>query len=218
MTSSLVVPLIIVGFSIFWVLTLTLLGVLSGWFELQKRYPDRDDEVLAGFRFQSGSLSKGLPVHMNGMLHLTACRSGLRVGMWRLFGPFSRDFLVPWQVLAVSRHRMLIWRRAEIRLGVEGKLEIAGHLADRIAAAAGGAWPERPIPVPERPSEALRAVFFDWLLVSSIYGLFFSAMRGVSTPSQGDFPLGARPFLAPFAVIGVLSVIAFLRRVSSGRR
>ncbi|HPA38142.1 MAG TPA: hypothetical protein PLV04_05315 [Phenylobacterium sp.] len=216
MTVSWVIPSIVVCCSILSVLILALLSALSGWFELQKLYPDRDDEVLARFRFRSGSLGKALPVHMNGMLHLTACRSGLRVGMWRLFGPFSRNFLVPWQDIAVSRSRRLIWRRAVISLGAESKLEISGHLADRIALAAGSDWPERPLPLRERPVEALRGVVVNWLLVSSLYGLLFSAMRRPSLPTAGG-SAALDPFLTSFALIGIVSVFAYFRRISSGR-
>jgi hypothetical protein len=36
-------------------------------------------------------------------LKLSPCSSGLRLGIVRLFGPFCRDFLVPWDEISVVR-------------------------------------------------------------------------------------------------------------------
>ena len=84
-------------------------------------------------------------VRMNNILTLTACRRGLRVGMWKLFAPFDRPFFVPWEQLGVERREAWLQKRAVLSFGnpAAGKLDIAGDLADRLAGAAQGRWPER---------------------------------------------------------------------------
>lgn len=132
-------PVFFVGM---WLLVTTILSAVSGWKGLESRFPDRDDEVLATFRMASG-LMRG--VGMNNVLTLTACRTGLRVAMWKLFAPFDRPFFVPWEQLVVERRDGWLQKRAVLAFGAPpvGRLDIAGHLADRLAAAAQGRWPER---------------------------------------------------------------------------
>jgi len=136
--------LIPLGFAVFfpalWLAVTALLGALSGWYGLMARYPDQEDPALAQFRWQSGFMGAG--VRMNGVLNLAACRGGLRVGMLRLLGPFCRDFYVPWRDLRVERRSRLFGQRAILRFGDAGRLEIPAGLADRLAQAAAGAWPE----------------------------------------------------------------------------
>jgi len=129
----------VVLFPALWLAVTTLLGALSGWYGLMARYPDRDDPALAQFRFQSGFM-RG--VRMNGVLNLSACRGGLRVGMLRLLGPFCRPFYVPWRDLQVERRQRFFGARAVLRFGDASPLEISADLADRLAKAAAGAWPE----------------------------------------------------------------------------
>ena len=136
--------LIPLGFAVFfptlWLAVTALLGALSGWYGLMARYPDRDDPALAAFRWQSGFMGAG--VRMNGVLNLFPCRGGLRVGMLRLLGPFCRPFYVPWRDLRVERRQRLFGPRAVLRFGEASRLEISADLADRLAKAAAGAWPE----------------------------------------------------------------------------
>ncbi|HLY58053.1 MAG TPA: hypothetical protein VKS60_20995, partial [Stellaceae bacterium] len=78
-----------------WLLVTTVAGLVSGWFELMRRFPDRDEGAILRIGFVSGTM--GPLVRFNGLLTLSASVSGLRVGMLRLLGPFCRDFLVPWE-------------------------------------------------------------------------------------------------------------------------
>jgi hypothetical protein len=132
-------PVFFVGL---WLLVVTILSAISGWKGLSGRFPDRDDEVLATFRMASGFM-RG--VRMNNILTLTACRTGLRVGMWKLFAPFDRPFFVPWDQLGVERREAWFQKRAVLAFGAPpvGKLDISADLADRLAAAAQIRWPER---------------------------------------------------------------------------
>jgi hypothetical protein len=136
---ALIFPLYFVAL---WFIIVNVLALLSGWFRLMARFPDRAEEPILRLRFRSGSM--GLGVSMRGILTLSVCPSGLRVGIWRVFGPFSRDFFVPWDEIAVSRKKLLFWSIAKLHFGnpPAGSLSIMASLADRLAQAAEGRWPE----------------------------------------------------------------------------
>jgi hypothetical protein len=128
-------------FASLWLAVTTILAVLSGWFRLTAKFPDQAVEPLLRVRGQSGWVG---PISMRGILTLSVCPSGLRVGIMRLFGPFCRDFLVPWQDIMVTRKTGLFRRVAELQFGSPaiGSLSIPAHVADRLARAAVGRWPE----------------------------------------------------------------------------
>jgi hypothetical protein len=81
-------------------------------------------------------------VRLRGVLKLAACPGGLRVGMFRLFGPFARDFFVPWDEIEVRRSSWFGTPFAELRFGrpAVGRLTIHGRVADRLAEAASHEW------------------------------------------------------------------------------
>jgi hypothetical protein len=65
--------------------------------------------------------------------------------MFRAFGPLSRDFLVPWRDIRVTRKDgWLGVKLAELTFGnpANGTLTITADVADRLAKAAGRDWPE----------------------------------------------------------------------------
>jgi hypothetical protein len=68
---------------------------------------------------------------MRGILILSVCPTGLRVGMMRIFGPFCRDFFVPWESIAIIRKTVLFWPVAKLQFGnpVVGTLSIRAHAA-----------------------------------------------------------------------------------------
>jgi len=92
-----------------WFGVTTMLGALSGWYALMNRYPDRPESPMLVLRHQSGSFGF---VGMSRILVLSACPSGLRIGMMRIFGPFCRDFFVPWDEIRVRRKDRVLWRTA----------------------------------------------------------------------------------------------------------
>lgn len=125
-----------------WLMVTTLLAFMSGWFRLMDQYPDQAEEPMLRLRCQSGTM--GLGVHMNGVLTLSVCPSGLRVGMIRVFGPLCRDFLVPWERLSIIRENRLLGTIAKLQFGnpVTSTLRIRAYTANRLARAAGRRWPE----------------------------------------------------------------------------
>jgi hypothetical protein len=123
-----------------WLGVTSLLSVLSGWSALMQAFPDRDETPVLSLSGQSGSM--GLGVNMRGVLTIAVCPSGLRIGMPRLLAPFSRDFLVPWDRLSVTRKRVLFMDAARLQFGPVGTLTVSAALADKLARAAGKNWPE----------------------------------------------------------------------------
>lgn len=127
-----------------WFLATLLIGILSGWFPLMRRYPDRNEAPVLHLRGQSG-LMGSLSARFRGILRLSVCPSGLRVGVFRLFGAFNRDFFVPWEEIAVERKQTFFSGAvAVLRFGAPpvGTLTIRADVADRLAKAAGDDWPE----------------------------------------------------------------------------
>ena len=196
-------------FAVTWLTVTTILALLSGWFRLMEAYPDQTVEPFQKFRGQSGAM--GLGISMRGILSLSVCSTGLRVGMMRVFGPFCRDFFVPWESIAVVRKTSLFLPVAELQFGfpVVGTLRISAHDADRIARAAMEQWPEAgPFPEETR-GDALRRLLVQWTMATSFAALFFIIVPLVVAPS------GARPpillaILFPAVAFGVASIVRFL--------
>jgi putrescine transport system ATP-binding protein len=160
-------------FAALWLMVTALLGLLSGWFRLMVNFPDQTVEPILRIRGQSGTM--GLGVRMNGILTLSVCPSGLRIGMMRLFGPFCRNFFVPWESMVVIRKTTLIWPVAELLFGnpVVGRLSISVHVADRMARSAMGRWPESGPFAEETRGDVFRRLLTQWGLATSFAAVFF---------------------------------------------
>ncbi len=202
-------PVLFIGM---WLAITTFLGLLSGWFSLASKYPDRNEQPILRMRHQSGTM--GLVVGMNGVLSLSACPSGLRVGIFRIFGPFSRDFFVPWQDLTVTRKK--VWFRTTAELGFGnprvGKLQIPTEAADRLARAAVGSWPETgPIPVPER-GELARSLLKQWAAMTTFAALFFTLAPRLLTSNRDNPPILVA-ILFPAIAFGVIFIVKFFRGI-----
>jgi hypothetical protein len=196
-----------------WLMATALLGLLSGWFRLMANYPDRTVEPILRIRGQSGTM--GLGVGMHGILTLSVCPSGLRVGMIRLFGPFCRNFFVPWESICITRKTTLSWPVAELQFGnpVVGRLSVSAHVADRMARAAMGRWPEAGAFPEETRGDVFRRLLTQWAVATSFAALFFTLVPLAVAPS------GARPpilvaILFPAIVFGVAFIVKFFREIS----
>jgi hypothetical protein len=202
-------------FAAMWLAVTTLLGALSGWYALMQRYPDREEKPLLHLWGQSGTMGAG--VGMSGILKLSVCPSGLRVGMFRVFGVFCHDFFVPWEEIRIRRKTWLFMALAELRFGdgASGKLTVQSNVADQLARAAGGDWPEPGM----FPRQTTEAVFWDlakqWAILTTFASLFFiSASRLASAP--GHDPVGPPVVVAiafPAIVFGIVSLIRFFVRL-----
>ena len=206
-------PVFFVGM---WLFVSTLLSAFSGWFVLMSRFPNRQQAALLKISHLSGSM--GLGVHMNGILTLSACPGGLRVGIWRIFGPFSRDFFVPWSELTIARRNGFFGPRAELQFGrpTIGRLRIDGHIADRLGHAVAGHWPESaPLPPPETMGQIVRRLGFQWLIMTVLAAAFFSIPL-LSAPANNHPPI-VIAILFPAVVFGIATVVRFLA-AAAGRR
>ena len=135
-------------FAAMWLGVTSLLGLLSGWFSLMRIYPDTPEPPLLKLGGQSGWMGP-LAVNMNGVLTLSACASGLRVGIMRMLGPFSSNLFVPWGDIHAERRKRFFIQTVTLSFGspVVGTLDLQAKVADRLAKAAGAGWPE-PGPIP----------------------------------------------------------------------
>lgn len=132
--------LFILFFSVLWLGITSLLGLLSGWFRLQRAFPDQiEQQPIAQLRGQTGMMG-GLalmPVNFKHCLRLDVCPTGLRVAVTRLLGPFQRPFFVPWSNIAAERGKFLFGTFYRLNFGVPavGALSLHVGAAQKIAAA-----------------------------------------------------------------------------------
>lgn len=201
----------LICFPLFWFAVTMILSFVSGWFGLMERYPDRGENALAVLTNQSGSLGA---VSMRGILKLSVCPSGLRVGIMRIFGPFSRDFFVPWNEITVTRADRFFWQVAKLSFGQPsvGKLTVFADVADRMARAAGNHWPE-PGPFHEETgSQALSRIAKQWVAMTSLAAAFFIIAPRLVSPSRATGPPVVVAVLFPAIVFGIAAIVQFFRR------
>lgn len=195
-------------FGALWLTVTTILAWLSGWFRLMARFPDRIAEPLLQLRWQSCSM--GFGVSMSGILTLSVCSTGLRVGIMRVFGIFSRDFFVPWEEIVVTRKNVLFWPTARLQFGTPcvGSLTIPARVANKLARAAMGRWPEAgPFPE-EKRRDALQRLLLQWAVMTGIAALFFTLAPMLMARSGAHLPIDVA-ILLPAIVFGAYTVIRY---------
>ena len=191
-----------VAFVLMWLMVTTILGFLSGWYVLMQRYPNRKDEALLKLGYQSGQM--GLWVGMRGVLNVSVCHSGLRIGILRVFGVFCRDFFVPWEEISVRRRDRFLWRAAELQFGhpAVGKLSISAHIADRLARSASGHWPEAGPFLQEANGQVFVGMVKQWAVTTFFAALFFTVVPRLASP-RGTVPPVSVSILFPAIVFGI---------------
>lgn len=197
-----------IAFVVVWLLVSIILGLLSGWYSLMRVFPDRPQEkAVATFRRESGMVG---PVSMHGILTLSLCPSGLRVGIMKFFGPFAKDFLVPWNEISVSRKRMLGWKYADVCLGDYGKLRVSDLLADRLWRTVPQSWPERGMPEAVTSKCLRRNYFLKWLILTSVASAFFIIVPRITVHGSGNYPPILVAILFPAITIGLYVAFQYL--------
>ncbi len=201
----------LIFFVLMWLLVTTGLSVVSGWFRLMKAFPNRLEEPLAKFQLELAALGG---VGMRSILRLSVCPSGMRVGILRLFGPFSRDFFVPWEAIGVTRKKEFFQNVGVISFGqpAVGTLSLPSEELDRIARAAGRSWPESGTFPPESYEQAGRRIFKQWALLTCFAATFFIVVPLIAFPN-GDGPPVVVAILFPAIVFGIYSIIRYLAHV-----
>ena len=201
-------PVLFVGV---WFWATTGLMARAGWFDLARLYPDRDDPALLRLRFQSGRMSG---VSLNQILCLEACRSGLRVSMPRYFAPFCRNFLVPWTDIQVMRKNGILWRGAELTFGGGPRtLVLMDHVANRLARAVPGLWPESGTFARETAGQVAWICFKAWLLNSLCAAVFFTVVPRLAFPNL-HLPLAGTIGL-PACLLALAALAGFSRRMEN---
>jgi hypothetical protein len=157
----------------------------------------------------------GLGVSMRGVLGLSTCPPGLRVSMNRLFGPFNRTFLVPWEQINATRKESFWWPRVVLKFGESfGRLTIEDYVANKLWRSIPERWPETgPVPGPERRIRSIAIVAAQWLLVVVIVTTFFLLVPVLAAPNKPP----PRGFFIPVilfvtVVFGVRALIQYARR------
>lgn len=199
-------------FPVLWLLASTFLGILTGWYSLMRRFPDRPNEQpLLRLSKESGSM--GLGVQMRQVLTLSTCASGLRVRMNRLFGPFNRPFLVPWEQLNITRKDSVWWPRVVLRFGESfGRLTIADYVANKLWRSIPERWPEQgPAPALETRARSIAIVGRQWLLRTALVSAFFLFVLRLLAPNAGNPPMAVL-VLFPAIVFGFVSLFEYSRR------
>lgn len=200
-----------VFFVLLWLAVTVLLGFRSGWYSLMRRFPDRPETPLQTFKNQSGSI--GI-VSARSILNLSVCPGGLRVGMMRIFGPFSKPFFVPWHEISITRRDRFWWKAATIAFGNPpvGSITLMAELADGLARVAGKAWPE-PGTFPEETNpQASSRVFKQWLLMTTVAAAFFIIVPRLMAPNGTARPPILVAILFPLIVFGIGALVQYYWR------
>lgn len=202
------------GFIAFWILITQLLASHSGWNALQDQYPDTDEPAIRTLRFQSGSFRRInfslRRVNYGGVLTLSATRTGLRVSVWKIFGPFQRRFLVPWNAMTLGTRRGLMgsaWAELRIAGPEEITLSLPMSIWEWMAVHSGGQVKLPALtPMPDRWSG--RRYLLQWLAFTAGGAAFFQIASRVG--DGAPVPL-APTIILPAIVLGIGHLVAFIR-------
>ena len=204
------------AFVALWLFITTMLGTLSGWFTLQSQFPRGDEAPLVTFRRLSGSM--GLGVNLNGILTLSACPSGLRIGIWRIFGPFQRPFLVPWAEISPESKTRFFMPMARLGLGAPeiGKLTIDAGIWQKLSVHAPAGRRTTAAPLPFVTNQQLaRGLALQWAVISAIPVSFFAFFAFVSQLPPGPPPALSAVFVSfPVIAIGIAQRLRYTRQRS----
>jgi hypothetical protein len=198
------------AFVAFMVMFSALLAYLSGWFRLVDQYPDQPEKPLLRVRWQSGTLGRNGGAR--GTLTLSACPSGLRVGVPRVMAPFCRPLFVPWEHLTIVRENTLLGPIAKLQFGNPvSTIPISAYAANRLARAAGKRWPEAG-PIPEERGAYVREILVVWAIGTSLPVLFFVVVPLV-VGNPPPILLAIVLILLPALFFGAGSLVRFLFEV-----
>jgi hypothetical protein len=197
-----------------WLIVTTMLGAMSGWFALQSQFPRDTETPLVTFRRLSGYM--GLGANLNGILTLSACPSGLRIAIWRVFGPFQRPFLVPWTEISAERKTRLFMPMAQLRLGAPevGKLTIDAGIWQKLSAHAPAGRRTTAAPLPLVTNQHIaRGLALQCALAGGIAAAFFTLIVSQLPPGVPLWPLAI--YIGFIAItFGIAQFMRYLRQRS----
>jgi len=198
-----------------WLVVTTMLGFMSGWFNLQQWYPDDgSEEPLLKLGGQSGSM--GLGVALNGILKLRAYPSGLGISIWRIFGPFQKPLRIRWSEIEAEQSSSFFLPMVKLHLGkpANGTLKISARSWERLVNAvphtADKKQYQMPDVAPVTSRSVAQAMFVQWLVISGVAGAFFYFASRSGEPAGAGVPLGICIGL-PAVVFGIAQLIRYTR-------
>ena len=196
-----------------WMLVSTMLGLMSGWFNLQRWYPDDGSEdPLLQLRGQSGQM--GMGVHMGGILKLRAYSSGLGIRIFRLFGPFQKPLRVPWNEIDAEASTSFFVPMVKLHLGrpENGMLKISARSWARLLDAVPKDDAKQLKLLTANPVSArsfAKGIFLQWALITGIMAAFFYFAPRLSGGESG-LPLGVCIGF-PAVIVGIGQLIRYAR-------
>ncbi|MGA7795384.1 MAG: hypothetical protein WCA19_20285 [Candidatus Acidiferrales bacterium] len=135
-------PFFFVFFAAMWVSVLYLIAMVSGWYELSKRFRFKGKFYGESLPFRSARMR--FYVHFGNSLTVGADQSGLYLAVFPIFRIGHPHLLIPWsEVVVISGETGLIFKKRELRLGRQESipLRISTSLVKTLRQSAGGAWP-----------------------------------------------------------------------------
>ena len=194
-----------------WLAVTTLLGFFSGWFTLASLYPDRDEDARLRLGSQSGMMGWG--VSMSGILVLSACPSGLRVAIWKIFGPFSRPFFVPWEEIRAAPRQQFFQKMVRLGFGLPeaGVLSIDARAWSRLSEEAGMARSDPRLLPPESNGQLARSLTLQWLIITCGAAAFYYFTPLLMGAKSGQGPPLAVCILFPAIFFGIAQLFRYGR-------
>jgi len=132
--------------------------------------------------------------------------------MWRVFGPVSRPFFVPWDDIKVQPRQLFFQKMARLGFGrpEAGVLSIDARSWERLAAQA-GLPPGDPRALPSLSDAQLaRSLAIQWLVITSGAAAFYYFVPRLQGWTGGP-PL-AVCILFPAIVFGVGQIVRYARQ------
>jgi hypothetical protein len=196
-------PLVFAGW---WLIATTVLMALAGWFSLARRFPATDEAPVLSLHMCSGMM--GLGVSMSGILTLSACPSGLKVGIWRIFGPFCRPFLVPWDQLTAEPATVFFAPMTRLVFGRPpiGRLTISRSAWRRLATYAPGREHMADPQTPQGRAQLIRGLVLQWAIAS----VMIAAALAIPMGRAGVITRLPIALAFPMVVIGVGQIVRYL--------
>ena len=194
-----------------WLAVTIILGFISGWYALATRFPDRDEPARLKLNGQSGLMGWG--VSMSGILVLSACPSGLRIGIWKIFGPFSRPFFVPWAEIRAAPRQQFFQKMVRLGFGWPegGVLSIDARAWARLVEEAGLAKGDPRVLPLETNGQLARSLILQWLIITcGAAAFYYFGSRQMGAKDENGPPL-ALCILFPAIVFGIGQIVRFGR-------
>lgn len=205
------------SFIFFWILFQVLTGCISGWYTLMRRFPNQEEKTLIQLRYQSGTM--GDWCGMRGILSIGVCSSGLRLGIMKFFGIFSRDIFVPWDEITIQRKVEIFETLVELSFGHPciGRLSVNENVAYQLARSIPEKWPE-PMPFKRAANRSiLIGMVRKWFLMTSLSAIFFIVVPRIISVQKGVPPLWIA-ILFPTIFFGVHGLLSYYYQIRKSSR